>query len=347
MTSLQNDLRSLRRHARAIAGRTHENEGYPISPSDLDRLSGKTYLLMLSEARSTSGASQQRQQTPQQQHTGSSSQLGSTIKRDPSPSHATSATLPDLPANSPFTMSTSLPMSSMHTPAAPPPLSLPSHSYSPYPYSHSYLSSQSSRSQTSRTSGPGPAHTPSSSHPIQSSVPSAPVPPITQSSISASTHALHPTLVQDIHDFTMRGAPAGSSAIHYFDYPADEDIEASPIPTTQRLGNSTGANPSHSHSVGPAPASASSSTSRSRDHAGPGFQPQIYQSQGQPISSGHGQEHDYGFFQSLESSFQLDYAPQPRSPFTAANFGVGMSGSGGAPMLNSSYQDLVEHLGFH
>ncbi|KAF9449972.1 hypothetical protein P691DRAFT_811321 [Macrolepiota fuliginosa MF-IS2] len=353
------DLRSLRRYARASAGRSYDNEGDPISPSDLDRLSGKTYLLMLSGAGSAiSTPLSPASATPRQllsHHTGSSSHIGLTIKRDPS--RATSATLSDLPATSPFILTTPLPMSSIHIPIPPhAPSSPPSHPHprSPYLYTHQPSRSTHPHLPTSRTTGGGPSHpytSSSSSYSIQSSTPSAPTPTpmlhtpqLTPSTISASTtHALHPTLIQDIRDFAMRGTPAGSSAVHYFDFPPDDigtALSSTPGLDTPASSGRSHTNQTRTFSGGPASASTSTSRSpsgsRSRGHSIPGY-----------LSQYQTQESDYGLYQSFESSFHLEYAPQPRSPFSAANFGIGMSGSTGIPTINSSYQDLVEHLGFH
>lgn len=344
----QSDLRSLRRHARAAAGRPYENEGYPISTSDLERLSGKTYLLVLPETKFTtldplpSGVSHQSQQ-PYHRRIGPHP----TIKRDPSPSRATSATLSDHPAHSPYSMTGSLPMSPPYAPTPSAPISLfPSHSNTSYPYSRSHPSSLHPRNSL-HSSRPGEPHS-SVSRVIQPSAPPMPAPP-PQSPISASTqHTLHPILLQDIRDFTMRGTPPTS--MHYFDYPHEENTDVGS--TAPRMG--VNHNYNHDHSSGrsastltPSPASPPEASYRPR-----GYQsPQFAQSQSRSLSQGHSyspnHESDYSFFQSMESSFHIDYAPQPRSPFSAANFAVGMGGGGGVPVTDSSYQNLVEHLGFN
>jgi hypothetical protein len=158
--------------------------------------------------------------------------------------------------------------------------------------------------------------------------------------------------MQDIRDFTMRGTPGASTIEHYFDIPPHEDINEA----TMSLSNLTqqsrdsGANRSVPSVLPVASASSAAiATTRIRGHSLPTnssrhYTPTPTQPQSHSLSPGIGGHNtDYDFFQSLESSFHLDYAPQPRSPFSAANFGVAMGGGGAA----SAYQELVEHLGFH
>ncbi|KXN83323.1 hypothetical protein AN958_01559 [Leucoagaricus sp. SymC.cos] len=50
--------------------------------------------------------------------------------------------------------------------------------------------------------------------------------------IPTSIRPLHPTILQDIRDFNMRGTPATSSAAHYFDFPPEEDIDEAAMSIT-------------------------------------------------------------------------------------------------------------------
>jgi hypothetical protein len=172
----------------------------------------------------------------------------------------------------------------------------------------------------------------------------------------------------------MRGTPAASSAAHYFDFPPREDIDDASIsvqiPPSPRqdivsgAGTSGRAQPSAASDAGDT--AGVSTVRQQRGHSLPGYPTHQYHTptptqphahSHSPVLHGHTSHSDYGFFQTIESSFHVDYAPQPRSPFTAATFGsVGVSGSmggmgdSGVPNLaamHASYQELVEHLGFH
>ncbi|KAJ3574344.1 hypothetical protein NP233_g1815 [Leucocoprinus birnbaumii] len=366
------DLRSLRRHSRLTAGRSYQDEGYVISTSDLGRLNGKTYLLMQPEA----GAARSTRTTPNtgasHRHPGSrqlsTSRQSAPVKRDPSSPGSASATLSEFPVNPQFTSS---PVSSMSLHPALQHHSVSSdaayshhHAHPHVPYTHSHSSSSNSHTPTpiSHVSDVSATHpsqpsastsSPSKAHFIQ---PAPPPAPISSSRPQSTPSSLHPTILQDIHDFTMRGAPASSSAEHYFDFPPQEDVDDASMSVrvaTQIRGSDTSR--TFSGSVGAHPTSAAAL--RTRGHSVPEYQSHQYQTPtpAQPHAHSHSpsalgahQDSEYGFFQSLESSFGLEYMPQPRSPFTAANFNVtGMSGGVASSTMHASYQELVEHLGFH
>ncbi|KAF7783869.1 transcriptional regulator family: Fungal Specific TF [Agaricus bisporus var. burnettii] len=202
---LLNDLRSLRMYARQSAGRSYEQEGYPLTSSDLDRLSGKTYVLTPPPPPPTSTLISQQQQ--QHRHTPSCHQPGSsythtssTIKRDPSPTQSSATVLSDLSPSAPFGSTATLSTSSQPfpTPTAYDYTLPPSHSHIPPSYTHH-------TSQTHLTPQPQP----------------------------------HPIILQDIRDFTTRGIPASHSITHYFDFAPEgsesiNSIIGHPLSTSSR-----------------------------------------------------------------------------------------------------------------
>ncbi|KAF5352509.1 hypothetical protein D9756_006274 [Leucocoprinus leucothites] len=365
------DLRSLRRHSRITAGRHYQNEGYIISTLELGRLNGKTYLVPsetnfpTSTHSSDTAASHHSVMSPHQPSTSYTSFYGSTIKRDPS---TTPTILSEISSNSTLANAVSLPASSLH----PPSHSLPSsstythphhhlHAHTPYAHSHTPSTHAHTPTSTSHMPGPSASHAPRYPVPV-SSPPSShftqqPPAPASISKSQLSSTSLHPTILQDIHDFTVRGTPAASSVAHYFDFPPQEEVDDASM--ALRIAMQPRGTEEFSASATRAfPGAADAHSFRTRGHSVPEYQSHQYQTptptqphaQSHPPSAlGHTrQESDYGFFQTLESSFPIEYAPQPRSPFTAANFGIpGMSGGANTSTMHASYQELVEHLGFH
>jgi hypothetical protein len=308
-------------YARQSVGHPHESEGYPITSSDLDRLSGKTYLLMPHPPPTSSLTSQQHNYHPLSPHSGSP-YTSSSVKRDPSPTRSNTTVLSDISVNAPYGG-----ISSTAGPISPQAFSSPTYTYQAPP-SHSHIPSPYTQTQTSQH------HSSSPSHYLHSpSHPHLPPPPHSHSHhINAPQPQPHPTILQDIRDFTMRSIPATSSITHYFDFsPEDSESLDNSIITTPGPGS----HPNRGHSLPSNPTSSATTSSSSRQQ-----QHQPSQQQRRQSMPNYHTYNDFGLYPtSLETSFHIDYAPhQPRSPFSAVSFSTSTT--------DSSFQELAQQLGF-